>query len=192
MMEIKKLFNDEAKRINYIRRYSSYPVIRQENVAEHSFWVSYYSYLFALDLKERGFKINIKAVLEQALLHDLEESQTGDIVRTFKYYDPDQVKIFKKAEKSIMNDYFNKMFSPMIKEHLFDVWKYSKSGPEGKIVAFADIFCVLIYAKEEIDQGNAYMKRIMKEAKGHLKKFDRTQMFRDYCKEIDACLKVFY
>lgn len=50
-----------------------------DSVAAHSYCVTLLSYLFASQLKREGENIDVNKTVKIALLHDLEESITGDI-----------------------------------------------------------------------------------------------------------------
>ncbi len=81
-------------------RFSSFPVQRVENVAEHLFWVAMYSHLISVDLNYRRNTelrkgettipfVDHAEVLQKALIHDLPEAKSGDIQRAYKYSIPE-------------------------------------------------------------------------------------------------------
>ena len=181
---------ESLRRINHIRRYSSYPVLRQENVAEHSFWCSFYAYTIGLEINQKNKTeiVNIGILLEKAMLHDLEESQTGDMIRTFKYADEVARERLKIVEKGLLKKAL--LFHEEVGEHIMKSWESSKDETiEGKIVSFSDLICVYLYCFDEIKIGNSFMFSVLKEAMIHLRKHEQNELLQPYCLELDREIK---
>lgn len=91
-----------------------------ESVAEHSFRVCFLLMLLAKDLKVKEGKL-----FKMALLHDIDEAQTGDIVRERgeKYIVEDDEDVRKKAAKKILVDVGGS-------KELYKLWE--NHIPEGK------------------------------------------------------------
>jgi putative hydrolase of HD superfamily len=185
MSIIHSILNDEMIRgLNHIKRFSFSPVIRPENVSEHSFWVSYYSYLVAQSLSNK-YKIDIGKVLIKAVVHDIEEAGVGDIVRTFKYSSPELTANVKKAEYRQLKNYVNKSFDAEISNRIIADWQKSKDKSiEGRIVAFCDFLCVFVYCCEEIKTGNKHMLQVLSDAYTALLKKDFGKELNDYKGEL--------
>ena len=67
-------------------RYATLPMISPENVAEHSWYVSYYSLCIGSYLVERGYNdIDMIKLLSLSILHDLPEAYTGDFINRVKH-----------------------------------------------------------------------------------------------------------
>ena len=151
-----------VRRLNHIRRYSSYPVNRQQNVSEHTFWVMLYGYRISEKLKSMGEKVNVKELLEKGLFHDFEESVTGDIVRTMKYDNPQITKEIKKAEEKLIKRVLDDLFGNC---DTLSIWHNAKDKSlEGQIVAVSDFLCVFEYCLEEIKSGNDFMLDVLNSA----------------------------
>jgi 5'-deoxynucleotidase YfbR-like HD superfamily hydrolase len=88
------------KRLDSVIRYSSIPVTHHELVSTHSYWVTMYALLIhrAIDGEDRL----TSRLLISALIHDLSESKTGDVVRTFKYSSEPLKKEIDNAEELIV------------------------------------------------------------------------------------------
>jgi len=180
-MDIKELLLGESARLSRVRRYSSMPVNRGETVAEHSFYVAYYSLIIAEDLlyqingiasleeatargesfvvTEDFCELDWRKVLGSALLHDITESMTGDILRQVKHDNSDILVAFGRLESKIVNFIEEKIkvkFSPLF-------YAAKDESLEGRIVAIGDAFSVVSYTIEEYLTGNVYLLRVLEE-----------------------------
>ena len=146
-------------RLSHVFRYSSLPVVRRESVAEHTLYVSLYSLILAKKLVKLGFEVDIGKLLERALVHDVDESMTGDFLRTVKYGHPDLKRILDEVSVSMIRRMENELDVEILQP-----WTDAKSeGIEGDIISFVDLACVLAYAFEELRLGNASMKHVVYE-----------------------------
>lgn len=94
----------DVRRLSSVVRYSSIPVSVPENVAEHSYWVSLYAMLIHSVMRPDDHK-TIGALALRALIHDLAECVTGDVVRTFKYSSQELKQAIDKAEEKIIQEF---------------------------------------------------------------------------------------
>jgi len=141
------------RRLRVIPRWSVVPVLRQQNVAEHSFHVATLS-LWLVSLHGRGAEEKFQLdVLRYALTHDILEAATGDNPSPSKpkaeANGEDQVKVLVKCadilealqfayEEQLMG---NSMGMDVIIDHLYnefvDWWRYFETG--GKHVHSTDV-----------------------------------------------------
>jgi 5'-deoxynucleotidase YfbR-like HD superfamily hydrolase len=176
-MNLRELLMGESRRLSHVKRYSSIPVNRGETVAEHSFYVTYYSLLVAGDLlatlnclnsvKEStlthgyGLSLDWQKLLGSAMLHDISECMTGDIVRQVKHDNEGLHQDFLKLERKVVHFIENK-----VEVKFFDLWRVAKDDSlEGRIVAIGDALSVVSYAIEEYLTGNAYLLRVLEEVR---------------------------
>jgi len=150
---LNELIDGESNRMCYTSRYNSVPVIRRENVAEHSWKTSYialnlYWFLYHSNSEE---KINLGLLLSKALLHDVPEMLSSDIVATLKHYDENVNKEINRVSDEMLSQY--QKDSCLDYEIYYDAI-HSKEGKEGEIVAVSDLLCVFSYLLEEINFGN--------------------------------------
>lgn len=86
----------DVRRLSAVNRFSSIPVCVFENVAEHHYWVAVYGAMIhrslSPDLQLLG------AVVLGAIVHDVYECVTGDVVRVFKYATPELKAEVDRAE----------------------------------------------------------------------------------------------
>lgn len=162
MMDLFSILNGPMRRMSHVNRYSSIPVHRPENVAEHSWWVTMIAYLIADDLFLQGVNIKMELVLSKALVHDLSECVSGDIIRSYKYSSPEVRKTLGDADRINMQGITSKMGS--VGPSVYHDWARAKAdGLEGDIVAFADMVGVVIYCREEYLMGNRQIELVLKE-----------------------------
>lgn len=179
--EITKFLKQSSiRRLNHIRRYSSIPVIRQENVAEHSFWVAFFSKIigeYAI-CKFGEDTINIGILLSKALLHDIEESITGDIIRTFKYHNKDIAYEINFTSLEIIHKFIQDSFIEEVSEKILRDWEHSKDATnEGKIIKVADMLCSIAYCIEEKKLGNKFMISVMQDTKKYINKLKEETLY---------------
>ena len=159
-MDINKVFSIINRRLSNIVRYNNTPKIISENVAEHSFFVTFYVMILG-DLIEN---LNIEKALELALIHDIEESISGDIPHNIKQKYPFLNKSLEDMNLLIASEIFennNKYVS---------LWKEERAGItlESKLVLFADILSGYLYTRNELAMGNIFMQEINLEQKNRL------------------------
>lgn len=196
-LNLKEMLDGDLSRIRNVIRFSNSTRIKDESVAEHSFFTAYYALIlsFALIVSEH-IEIDIGEVLAGAVLHDIDESKSGDFVRHFKYMNPDIKGHIEKATEMIMQHAFSPLFNrERISEQSAEpvntlqlLWKHAKNPYtiEGDIVAFADFLSVLSYVMNEIDCGNKKLLRQLDDMYAYARTFNN----RDFIKyeEVKAWL----
>jgi putative hydrolases of HD superfamily len=73
-----------------------------ESVAAHSYGVALTAMLLADECAARGARVNVERVLRLALLHDLQETRTGDLPRTVADYYGKEAR--RRAERAAFDD----------------------------------------------------------------------------------------
>lgn len=172
-LDIKAALYGTTRRMHAVQRYSSLPVVRPENVAEHSWQIALLSYLIGLDQTAQGRQPNMSILLERAIMHDISESLSGDIIRSFKHSsteiknaidnadDLNMVKLMKELTGT------NEWESTMVGVGVYYAWRDAKRGFEGEIVAFADLLCVVSYCQEEHALGSRKLDRVLRHLYEH-------------------------
>ena len=152
------IFLKRSRRLSTIDRCSNTPHIQRYSVAEHSYYISLLAMLFAdienLNADEKIY--DTSEVIKHALIHDLEESITGDILFPFKHQNEKLKPQLKMAiEECVDKELFIELPTG-IQEYYKKLWMNSKdSSREGKLVAAMDKFEILLFAISEIDMGNS-------------------------------------
>ena len=169
MLRIQEMLDGDLARIRNVIRFSNSTRIKDESVAEHSYFTAYYAMVLAMSLiVEEGVPVDMGVLLTSAILHDMDESKSGDFVRHFKYMDADLKRHIEDASSKMMRNAFDPIF---VKERLVlregepshslqYLWRNAKDNTiEGDIVAFADFLSVLSYVMNELDCGNRKLLR---------------------------------
>ncbi len=128
----------------------------QENIAAHSFGVSFCALVLAKLVPEAD---ELK-LLKMAILHDFLEARTGDLNSVNKLYDT--VNEDKAAQEAFSG-------LPQAEEWLA-LWREYRQGQslEARLVHDADQLDLLVMLKEQSDLGNPYAPRWIKFARKRL------------------------
>lgn len=168
-LDIGEMLAGSLHRMSHVNRYSSIPVTRKENVSEHSWYVAMYAYLVGKDLATAGVKVDFGELLSRALVHDLDESMTGDFLRYVKYGHPD----LKRALDEVSVSMIEKM-SAELSVQLLPHWKNAKADDiEGHIIAVVDLARVISYVNEEYATGNTHVLHILSECCEYIDEFSK-------------------
>jgi 5'-deoxynucleotidase YfbR-like HD superfamily hydrolase len=96
-------------------------------------------------------KISVEMVLRKALLHDLEETITGDIPSPVKKIGNLRAELRNAGELLLKERVFNDTPDP---EGYLKVWKQDKRGPSGEVIEVADKLEGLLSSYFEVKNGN--------------------------------------
>ena len=151
----------------YIERCSNTPHIRSYSVAQHSYYIALYAMLFA-DLENNRMRgestlgmvnftdlYDTSEVIKKALLHDLEETITGDILYPVHSSNLSFKKTLDQVREKCVDEEVFKELPKNVREYYIRLWRTSKdTTKEGKLVACMDKFEILMFAIQELDMGN--------------------------------------
>ena len=156
-------FFERLQKLRWIDRCSNTLHIKPYSVAQHSFYVAFYGVIFSKAENKRleTFLYNPGVVAIKALCHDLEESETGDIL--FPLHNENLVfkeKLDSIREACVEQKVFQE-FEGELKVQLISIWKGAKDATaEGIMVSCMDKFEILMYAMTELGMGNNSMREI--------------------------------
>lgn len=158
-------FNNIHRRLSHVIRYNNTPKLQHENVATHSFFVALYTMVVTDSLNLPDAE-KLKAI-RMALVHDIEESFSGDIIYDVKRQSPE----FKEAVTMMNHAILGKTLQGLPEEtaKLYDeLWKeYNmRDSYSAQIVEFADDLSAAMFSSEEVKLGNTYFEEIL----GNIKK----------------------
>lgn len=158
-----KLFRGVNRRLSNIIRYNNDPRIKGESVAEHSYFVTFYVMIFG-DIVDN---IDMERAMKLALIHDIEESISGDLPHTVKVKYPELNLAFEKMNLEITKEIFKGM------DDYVELWKEVREckTKEAKLVLLADIVSAVLYSDNEVKMGNIFMKEIHENGLQRLSKF---------------------
>lgn len=162
---------EQQNRLSCIIRYNNTPKVNGESVAEHSYYVALMTMLVADYLESEGAPpLDKLRLMKMALLHDIEEIISGDIIKILKTAG-------FKAELEKMNErsmqYLTGILESEQGQNYCDLWRATKSktDPEAKIVDFCDWLAVIVYSIRESHLGNKYFEEILEYAIRTFQKF---------------------
>jgi len=151
----------KVRRLSYIERCSNTPHIRPYNVSEHSYYIALFAMVFAdienhRAVKTYGEKIyDTSEVIKKALIHDLEESVTGDILYPLHHNNENFKIALDIVRREAINTHVFKGLPQEIQTYYIALWNSSKDySKEGRLVACMDKFEILMFAVHEIEMGN--------------------------------------
>uniref|UniRef100_A0A6M3J161 Putative phosphohydrolase n=1 Tax=viral metagenome TaxID=1070528 RepID=A0A6M3J161_9ZZZZ len=162
-------FFKTVRRLSGIERCSNTPHIKNSYVSDHSYYVALYAMIFA-DIENSKQPVGLKPydtseVIKRALIHDLEESLTGDFLFPIKHENPTIKPLLQEAINQVVD---NELFASLpigICSYYKRLWKTSKdSSNEGRLVAAMDKFEILLYAIQELELGNKQFIKIYNNA----------------------------
>jgi len=148
--QIVTFIDDIYTRLSSITRFNTRPKIVNESVAEHSYFVVLCSML----ISEFADKNNIASNMKMSVLHDVEESMSGDIPAHVK---EDNVKLYneiQKVNRDMMKTILSVLPSDMSHEYS-DLWNKCKKTKN--ITNFADCLSGVLYCVREEKLGNHYL-----------------------------------
>jgi putative hydrolase of HD superfamily len=122
----------------------------RQSIAEHICRVAYIGYTLAHMEQDRGEKINVDAVVQQCLFHDLGEARALDLdYISQKYSKSDELQAISDAVQKL--PFGNKIISAFREAE-------EQTTPEGIITKDADHLELICTLKEIIDSGNNQAK----------------------------------
>ena len=145
-----------------------------ENVAEHSFEVALTAYLVSKALLRKGYRVDTKKVIVMALLHDLEEAITGDIVKPVKRF------LDQKLGLHVLRDLLEPEELAMLEEY------YGRKGVEALVVKLADSLATLNQACRYARQGYRDVKDLIEAVE---KQIDEIVRLLDGSREVEDIVK---
>lgn len=188
VINIREILLGRPTRLRYVVRFSICPRVHDESVAEHSFYTAYIAMMIAVDIHRghlangdsRG-RVDIGLVVSRALMHDMDESYSGDFIRMFKHSSPEVKNAIDSASEGFMKKFTHTVANGA--EWVFNLWKEAKdTSIEGLIVSLSDFLSVVSYVVQEINAGNHNMFEHLEDLRKfyetfHDKKYDELRPY---------------
>lgn len=149
------------RRMHHINRYSSIPVIKQELVSTHSWQMAMLGLLISYDLNTtEPHTVDAGEVVKRCVVHDISETMSGDIIRTYKHGSKEMEEACHNADAE--NTYkFTREFGKDVGDRIYLKWEGAKDYTlAGQIVVLCDAVCVVTYCAEEVRMGNQHMRHV--------------------------------
>jgi len=140
--------SEKYYKLRHLVRYQTSPRIHDETVLEHQ------AVTAAIVTKLRDdYEFDELKAVKLALFHDYAESETSDIPHPIKKkLPPDIQERLEEIEVEIIERDLGHELAVLLRD--FNQFDLAGRSPEGKVVALADSYSVLLYAKSESMLGN--------------------------------------
>ena len=158
----RKFFDHFLNRnLAHVVRFNNRPQHFPESVAEHSYYVAYFTSLLTAVMLKTGQKVDSSKAVQMALIHDAEEGFSGDILNPFKHYNQKVFQAIREVNREMITEMFTDLPEDLTKE-IVDLWKEENASTslEAQVVKIADKLSLLSKCHEEISAGNNYFKEI--------------------------------
>lgn len=145
----------------HVVRFNGKPQQFIESVAEHSFYVTYFTSILLYFLKKEREEIDEARTLKIALVHDMEETFSGDILTPFKHYNEEIAEAIRKVNRDTIPLMFEDLPEDLSAEFI-KLWTEDaeQSSKEAQVVKLADKLSLISKCYEEMKVGNDYFKPI--------------------------------
>lgn len=168
----------------HVIRFSSWPGHFSESVAEHSFFTAYFTSLIVQALRQNHYEIDGEKAITMALVHDMEETFSGDILSPFKNRTPE----LKSAIRQVNQETIHLVFQDLperFAQHYISLWNEEGRGEsiEAQIVKIADRLSLLSKCAEEVKTGNQYFGEIYTDALENLQQYE-AEWWQDIKEEV--------
>ncbi len=145
-MKTKELFS-LVSALSGVTRFSMLKQVHKENVLEHTGMIVIFAYVLGTRLNQAaGYnQFDIAMLLKKAIVHDWDESITGDVARPTKYYST----ALRSELAALEADGIDNISISLKLTELPMLHRDAKEGPEGSLIAFCDIACAIHRCWEE-------------------------------------------
>ncbi|MDP2735910.1 MAG: HD domain-containing protein [bacterium] len=145
----------------HVTRFSATPQHFPESVAEHSFYAGYIVSLLCDVAEKNGVKADREKAVTMALVHDMEEMFSGDILTPFKHYSPEVKETIRNVNREVIPQVFEGLPEEM-KAKYISLWNEDSKGEsvEAQMVKVADRLSLLSKCAEEVKVGNQFFEKI--------------------------------
>lgn len=175
LLSLDALLCGDVDRLRFISRFSTCNVIHKESVAEHSFYVAFYALQIGhwVTTVSIDRSVRFDVLLGRALVHDIDESRTGDFYRPFKYSSDTLREHLEHAAGLEVKGIFERLWEDSVPRSLMHAhWLFAKSADtEGCILAFADFLAVLSYMWTEVKVANHTMREHKESMRAYIQTF---------------------
>ena len=139
-----------------VYRFSGLSLNAEYTIGEHSYRVACLAMSICDEYNSKNeIKVDTLEVLRKALLHDLEETITGDMPSPVKKYGNLREEL-RDASEHIMRDLI--LHDSPEPDYYLDLWINDKEGMSGEVITVADKLEGLLVSFYEYKRGNKYIQ----------------------------------
>lgn len=147
--EFIELMDSPLLKTDNVNRYSATYQANPELLSVHIVDVQFLALMIARKLIAYGERIDIGKLLEKCLIHDVDETLTGDFTRLVKYSSEICHDTLEAVAESVVVEISNDMDGT---SYLSDIWKNAKDDTiEGYILRLCDMLSVIKKISKEVD-----------------------------------------
>jgi len=151
-------------RLSGIQRYSTVRVLKPQSVMQHSGSVTLITMVLSDYFNSIGIKNDPERALRLAIMHDADETVSGDLPYAAKYLEKgseDLRRALHKLNQSTMRNLLRLLNNKPLAKKYGSMYKETKAlrSIESKIVKIADSMDVILYIRHEQSLGNSTLKR---------------------------------
>ncbi len=164
----------QKRSLAHIVRFSAYAQNFPESVAEHSFFVAYITAVLCQLLKRKKVKIDSEKAVMMALVHDMEEMFSGDILGPFKHHSPEVTLAIRKVNERLIGEVFAGL-PDKLASHFVSLWSEEgeQQSIEANVVKLADRLSLIAKCSEEMYFNNTSSTQIYTKELASLKKYNK-------------------
>ncbi len=158
----------------HVMRFNLKPQHFPESVAEHSFFVAYITAILCSLLEEEKVSVQKEKAVTMALVHDMEEIFSGDILTPMKHYSPEVTAAIQKVNQEMIQKIFQDLPQGLA-AHFISLWSEEMKGDsiEAQVVKVADRLSLIAKCSEEVRVGNEFFKEIQETGLCLLEEYDK-------------------
>lgn len=174
-LNLKEMVCGVGNQLRYVERFSTSKKTHRENIAEHQFYTTFFTMMIGLHLGWSNEHLGI--AVSRALIHDVEEHVTGDILRPIKHGSSEIRQLLERQSADSCRSFFETLtHNRELSNKLFYSWQFAKENTQqGLVVKFADYLSVLSYIYQEVKGGNLQMIRLIPEIDDYGMMFRRAE-----------------
>lgn len=164
----------QNRSLAHVMRFNLKPQHFPESVADHSYYVAYIVAIVCNLLEQKGESVDKQKALEMALVHDMEEIFSGDIVTPFKHYSAEVEEAIAKVNNEMIPEVFQGL-PEELSRHYIALWTEEGQGQtiEAQIVKVADKLSLIAKCAEEVHVGNEFFQEIYDNGMRFLEEYDK-------------------
>ena len=143
-------------------RYSTTFSFINESIADHGYQLALLAILYSVKYKKIYEIVDINELLKYAILHDISESVSSDVVSPVKYLNNNISNAFDEIESiciDALSEKRGKDFNYIVKKYS----KFTGTNINEQFFKMLDLLAVLIKAHNELQLNNIHYKRVAKE-----------------------------
>lgn len=165
--EFLNLLDSPLLRTDNVNRYSGTYQSDPELLSVHIVDVQFISLMIARKLQSFNEHVNIGLLLEKGLIHDVDETLTGDFTRLVKYSSKTCHDALEAVAESVVKEI---SYDTDGTDYILDRWSNAKDNTlEGYIIKLSDMLSVIKKVSKEVDLlGNNNFLRVALEVQSYI------------------------